>query len=122
MPTLHALGSTYIEGDDGRPMGGAASQRRLLALLVLLAAAGDEGLTRDRILGVLWAESEPERARHALTQTLYHARRALGHDDLFVTGGSTVRLDRTRLTSDLAEFREALAAGAPERAVALWRG
>jgi DNA-binding SARP family transcriptional activator/tetratricopeptide (TPR) repeat protein/TolB-like protein len=121
MPRLLALGSTFIAGPDGAPLAGAASQRRLLGLLTLLAVAGDEGLTRDRILGILWPDSEPERARHALTQTLYHARRALDADDLFITGGGTVRLNRARLGSDVADFEAALAARERERAVELYR-
>ena len=49
----------------------------VLTLLSLLAVAGDGGLSRDKIIGLLWSETDAERARHSLTQTLYAARRAL---------------------------------------------
>lgn len=121
MLKLHTLGSVFVAREDGRPLNGAAGQRRLLALLTLLSAAGDAGLSRDKILGLLWPDGDPERARHALTQSLYHARRALGCDDLFLAA-TDVRLNPERLTSDLQELDAALAAGDMERAVALYAG
>lgn len=45
---------------------GVATQRRRLGLLALLAAAGERGLTRDKLLAYLWPESPPENARHSL--------------------------------------------------------
>ncbi len=51
-------------------------QRRRLALLALLAAAGERGLTREKVLAYLWSESPAENARHALEQLLYSMRRA----------------------------------------------
>jgi DNA-binding SARP family transcriptional activator/TolB-like protein len=117
---LQTLGSVFIAA-DGQPLGGAASQRRTLALLAALAIAGEGGLSRDKIVGLLWPETDPERARHSLTQALYAARRALEADDLF-TVNADVRLNRQRLVCDVNELETALDAGDLERAVALYTG
>ena len=110
-----------MAGDSGEALTGAAAQRRTLALLAALAVAGEGGLSRDKIVGLLWPESDAERARHSLTQALYAARRALGADDLFVVNAD-VRLNRQRIGSDVSEFEAALDAGDLDRAVALYEG
>lgn len=106
---------------DGAPAEGAGGQRRRAALLALLAAAGDRGLARDKVLAILWPESDPERARKNLAQAVYALRRDLGADDL-ITGTTDLRLNPDHITSDLAEFRAAVAAGRLEQAVALHDG
>jgi hypothetical protein len=63
---LRTLGGVCLEGADG-PLGGAATQHRRLALLALIAASGDLGVSRDRLIAVLWPESEPAKARQVLT-------------------------------------------------------
>ena len=57
---LRAFGGMWIEhpGADS----GAKPRPRPLALLAILAVAGAKGTTRDRILGVLWPDTEEERA------------------------------------------------------------
>ena len=118
---LHTLGSVYLAGGDGAPLTGAAAQRRLLALLALLATAGSGGISRDRILGILWSESDIERARGALAQALYHARRTLGEDELIV-GRDDLRLNRERIGADVWALEEAITAGDLERAAGLYEG
>jgi len=118
---LQTLGSVFIAADSGQPLGGAASQRRTLALLAALAIAGEGGLSRDKIVGLLWPETDSERARHSLTQALYAARRALEADDLFLVNAD-VRLNRQRLVCDVNELEAALDSGDLERAVALYTG
>ena len=105
----------------GEPLGGAAAQRRLLALLAILGVSGPGGVSRDRILGLLWAENEAERARGALAQALYHARRSLDCDDL-ILGRDNLRLNPERIRVDAAELQEAIAGGALERAAELYAG
>ena len=108
-------------GDDGVPLAGAATQRRTLALLAVLAVAADRGLSRDKLLGLLWPESDVERARHSLTQALYAARRALQVDDLFVAG-TDIRLNPERISSDVRELDQAFDVGDLERGVAMYAG
>ncbi|MEO8199734.1 MAG: hypothetical protein ABI679_04350, partial [Gemmatimonadota bacterium] len=68
MYRLNTLGGLSLSGPAG-PITGPAVQPRRLGLLTLLAAAGVQGLSRDKLLGLLWPESEPDRARHALDQS-----------------------------------------------------
>ena len=100
---------------------GAATQRRRLALLVLLAAAGERGLSRDKLLGFLWAESDEARARHALNQLLYVQRQDFEADRLF-HGKKTLRLNATMIWTDLAALDSALADQDVDRVAELYRG
>jgi DNA-binding SARP family transcriptional activator len=119
---LHTFGGVHVSDGSGQPLSGAATQRRLLALLSVLAASGDAGLSRDKLVGLLWPDVDPERARHSLTQSLYSARRALRDDALFDVTPASVRLEATHITSDVAEFQQALDRNELERAVELYEG
>lgn len=121
MIRLQTLGGAAIFEADGAPALGAASHRRTLGLLSVLAVAGDTGASRDKLVGILWPDAAPRRARHSLTQALYAARRALGCDDLFVAG-EDVRLNPDRIGSDVAELEAALRAGDDAAAAVLYRG
>lgn len=107
--------------EAGVPLDRFTTQRRLVALLALLVAAGDAGLTRDKLVGLLWPDDPSDRARHSLTQALYAARKASGIDDLF-TVSETIRLNLEYVDVDAREFETAIAAGDVERASELYRG
>jgi len=96
------------------------AQRRRLALLTLLAVGGERGLTRDKLVAYLWPESPSDNARHALEQLLYALRRQLG--DSALLGPDPLRLNPEIITSDVAEFGQAIGRGAPAEAVGLYRG
>lgn len=117
MLRLTAFGTPQVHR-DGEPLGGAASQRRVLALVSLLAVAGQRGLSRDTVLGILWSEGDPDKARQALTQSLYHTRRALRQEDL-IEADAELRLNAAVISSDVAEFEEACSRGDFARAVEL---
>jgi DNA-binding SARP family transcriptional activator/tetratricopeptide (TPR) repeat protein len=101
---LTTFGGLSIDGDPA-PAGDVRPRR--LALLAILAAAGAKGISREQVLSILWSESEPERARHSLSQTLYSLRRDLGVEVVLVT--PNLRLDPSKITSDVNDFR--IAAG-----------
>ena len=122
MIRLHTFGGARLADDSGRPLGGAATQRRTLALLAVLAVAGPAGLSRDKLIGLLWPESEEERARHSLTQALYAARRALDRDDLFAMRSSTIGLNFERLECDVREFESSIERDDLEAAVSVYAG
>jgi DNA-binding SARP family transcriptional activator/tetratricopeptide (TPR) repeat protein len=107
--------------DAGVPVTGAASQRSRLALLSVLAASGAAGISRDKLLALLWPESDEERARHALKQGVYALRRDLGNENA-VVGTATLSLDPAVIPSDVREFDEALARGDDLAAVSLYAG
>src|SRR5262245_25953612 len=111
-------GLTLARGTED--LTGAATQRRRLALLVLLAVAGSAGMSRDKLLAYLWPESDLERARHVLNQLLYAQRQQVG-DDLFL-GRKTLRLNWGLITSDVGEFERALDAGDLATAAGLYAG
>jgi TolB-like protein len=117
---LKTLGAVILQGDAG-PLGGAAAQRKSLALLALLAPAGERGVSRDKIIAYLWPDVDGERAGHRLTQVLYALRRELDLDDLFV-GSADLRLNPSLLSSDACEFRVARQAGNLACAVSLYAG
>ena len=107
-------------GSDAGDVGGAAQQRRRLALLAVLAVAGRRGITRDKLLGLLWPESDESRGRSALSQALYALRKDTGSEDL-VQGNEALWLDPAAITSDVADFDAAVAAGEHEQAATLYR-
>ncbi len=117
---LCTFGSVYLSR-DGAILTGPAGQRRLLAILTILASVGDRGMSRDKLLGLLWAEGEPEKSRHALTQSLYHIRKALGVERIFLSG-TDLRIDAAVLSSDVGEFQRAVTDGRHADAVSVYRG
>src|SRR5678815_4386282 len=117
---LATLGGLRLDGGAG-PLVGAATRRRPLALLALIAAAGPRGMTRERLIGLLWSDRDEAQARHVLAQSLYALRKDLGADELLLNGGA-LRLNPAVVTSDVQEFTAALDAGDRERAIALYHG
>jgi len=117
---LATFGGLRLEGGQG-PLKGAATQRRPLALMALLAGASERGLSRDKIAAYLWPDSEDERARGSLKQTLYVLRRDLGADEL-VLGSAVLRLNPEVIACDCWDFDAALTRGDRAAAVALYAG
>src|SRR5579884_1311476 len=115
---LRTFGSVYLS-KDGALLSGAAAQKRLLAVLTVLATVGERGITRDKLLALLWSEGDPDRSRHALTQSLYHIRKALGAERIFLSG-SDLRINPDVLASDVEDFQRALRDGRLEDAAAVY--
>ncbi len=116
---LRTLGGLALEND--RAVAGAGAQRGRLAILAVLAVAGDAGVSRDRLLGLLWTDRDEERARAALNQALYALRRDVGEQELTL-GTTELRLNPKVVTSDVAAFDAALRDGNLEEAVASYGG
>ncbi|MEO8451423.1 MAG: BTAD domain-containing putative transcriptional regulator, partial [Gemmatimonadota bacterium] len=119
MLRLRTFGGLWME--SSKEVADARPRPRRLALLAILAAAGNKGMSRERLLGILWPDSEPDRARHALSQTLYSLRRDVGAD-IVVATAQDLRLDPTQISSDLADCRAAIRAEDWNRAAELYRG
>jgi TolB-like protein len=120
MLQLQTLGNLSV-GNESGPCGGAAAQRKSLALLALLAAAGSRGISRDKIVSRLWPEAPAAKATHRLTQLLYGLRRELGADALFL-GTAELRLNPAIIATDIGELTAALETGDFTRAVAAYGG
>jgi len=117
---LITLGGLNVER-DGVPMPTMAAQRKALALLAIVAASGPTGVPRDRLMALLWPESDSDKARGALKQMLHSLRRQLGPDDV-LSGTASLALDPQHIDSDIAAFTVARRTRRPEVAVALYAG
>jgi DNA-binding SARP family transcriptional activator len=109
MLTIRLLGGASIEGPEG-PLTGRVAQRARLGVLAVLAIAHPRSVRRDRLLATLWPESDTDRARHLLRDSVYRLREALG-DDALVAAADEIRLDAAHVRCDLWEFEDALARG-----------
>jgi DNA-binding SARP family transcriptional activator/TolB-like protein len=116
---LDLLGGLRLRSGDVLDGGGV--QRKRLALLAIVARAGARGVSRERLLALLWPDQSPEEARHALTVALSALRRALPEGAL-VPLPLGVALDAERVAIDVVEFEAALARGDREAAVACYGG
>ena len=120
MLRLLTLGGAAVVNESGDDVSSSAAQRRTIALLSILAVAGPAGVSRERLVALLWPDAELDRGRHALTQALYASRRSLACDDLFAVDGD-IKLRSERMTSDVGDL-ERLLAHDVEAAVSLFKG
>jgi TolB-like protein/DNA-binding SARP family transcriptional activator len=100
---------------------GRVAQRRRLAVLALLAMSRRQSLAREKLAAMLWPESDGDRARHLLSDTVYVINRALG-GEVIVAAGDELRLRGDRLRCDAREFEDAVERGARAEAVRLYAG
>ena len=82
MILLRLLGGLAVARADAPP-DSAVPRRRALALLALVAAPAPEPITRDKLLALLWPESDSTRAGNSLRQAIFSLRRDLS-EDLFL--------------------------------------
>jgi DNA-binding SARP family transcriptional activator len=113
------LGGLSIE--NAGLIGGATGNRRPLALLALLAVAGRRGLSRDKIVALLWPESDAEHGRNSLSQVMSLLRRELASDDV-LRGTAELRVNADVLACDVIEFEQHIAADDLEAATELYTG
>jgi DNA-binding SARP family transcriptional activator len=118
MLRLLTFGGLALERIDGSSPPRVRPQR--LAILAVLATAGDRGVSRERLSALFWPDADDERARHSLRQALYALRQELGTEVL--QPDAILTLDRAILTSDISEFRAALATSNRTRAASLASG
>lgn len=119
MLRLLTFGGLVIEGEGGVPA--ARLRRPWLAMLAVIAATGERGVPRERLIALFWPDSDEEKARHSARQVLYGLRQELGRE-VVRSVGTVLSLDPSTITSDVSDFRAALAAGDRALAVAMARG
>ena len=119
-PTIVTLGSASLSASS--PAGELASigPGKPLAVLVYLTASPGRAASRDHLIDLLWADAEPEAARHGVRQTVWFLRRKLGADAITATR-ELVRLTAD-IESDRDRFLEAIETQAYADAVAIYRG
>ena len=121
MIRINTLGCLSVRGDNGSPLAGAAAQPRRMAILALLARAGERGVSRDKVLALLWPDADSERGSRTLAQALYALRKDLVAEDA-ITGSKELRFDPALVNSDVGEFASAVARGDDARATELYAG
>jgi len=127
------LGPLEVRADGHTVALGGARPRAVFAVLALNA---NQPVSAERLALSLWGEDVPPSAVKTVQVYVARLRKALGDPDLLVTtpAGYTLRvrpgeLDAERFERQVADGREALAAGAAQAAAAafrealdLWRG
>jgi hypothetical protein len=96
---LHALGAPDLRAPDGHRIGSVLSQPKRVALLTYLAVA-PAPVARATVVETFWPDSDDARARNALSQALFHLRRALGEDVVESVEGDRLWISPERLWCD----------------------
>lgn len=120
MHVLRFLGEVNV----GLPPGAAErclSRPLSVSILAYLAAADRGGVTRDRLVALLWEHSDRSHARHSLSNQLHVLRKVLGSDGI-LTSGDFVRLNPEVVSADVTEFKRALCTENLRRAADLYSG
>ena len=121
-PLLHlrALGGFSLER-GGETIASNSEARARHALLSVLAVAGERGVSRERLMGLFWPESDADRARATLKQSLYLLRRELDAPEL-THGKGVLCLNAEVIETDLARFASAVQGHDLAAAVGVYRG
>ena len=114
---LITFGGLHVVSDTGE-LDWLLAQHARAALLVYLAV--ERRVSRESLIAFFWPESDAENARHALRQSLYHLRKAVGAEwvdsrahELVVTGD---------VDTDANAFTESIERSDVGSAVDLYRG
>jgi len=109
---LQVFGRFRLASPDGTEV--VLVSKKGQALVAMLALAGDGGVTRERLIGILWADRGENQARSSLRQALTAIRKALsanGGGGLLRSDDSEVWLDPTLYASDAARLQALAQAG-----------
>jgi DNA-binding SARP family transcriptional activator len=129
------LGPLEVRAGEGWTKIGAAKQRSVLATLLLRPG---EPVSTDVLIDEVWPEKPPAKAANLVSVYVHHLRKLIGdaNGQVIVTRAPGYQLvlgpgelDADRFAALVADGRQALGEGAPERAVdllgealGLWRG
>jgi DNA-binding SARP family transcriptional activator len=121
MIKLWIFGSIDLRGDDGAALHALLTQQHATALLAYMAAARSETFfRRDRLVGMLWPESDQGSARTNLRKALYQIRDAIGKEALVARGDEEIALTPGVVWCDVADFEDAFRNKYLERALELY--
>jgi len=118
---IQTFGCLSVRGGDGASLAGAAAQPRRMAILALLARAGERGVSREKVLALLWPDADDERGSRTLSQALYALRKDLIAEDA-IGGAKELHFDPALVTTDVSEFAAAVSRGDDARAAELYAG
>ena len=112
MIEFRVLGRVELRDGDRGQLDSILAQPKRLAILTYLCLAGRGGFVRrDELVALFWPESDSERARAALNQSLYVLRRALGPEVIAGRGAEEVGVAGPELACDAALFLDRLDEG-----------
>ena len=120
MQRIRLLGGIQIDGPDG-VITGRAVQRARLAVLAVLATSRTNAVSRERLMALLWPESQSDRAHALLRDAIYRLRASLAQPAVIATSAE-LRLDPAHISCDVWDFEDAVARGDVERADGLYQG
>lgn len=108
---LSLFGGFRAEAEGGVPV--VLRNRKDQALLAHLVLCAGRPVARDRIIGLLWANSDQSAARHSLRQSLTTLRKVVAtpSEERLVTGTDTVTLAPGSLAVDVLRFHASIARG-----------
>ncbi len=120
---IQLLGRLSIAAEN---VGEFALPRKNKVMLAALALAGPGGLSREKLVDLLWGDRDDKRAHASLRQALAATRKALGpYRDCLRAEPEQIRIDGAMTELDTRDF-EALASsevpGDRDRALALYQG
>jgi DNA-binding SARP family transcriptional activator/TolB-like protein len=120
---LQTLGSIRLDAPAVPTASSVAAQPKRFALLTWLALARPRGpQRRDTLLALFWPETDQERGRQVLRQTLYLLRQSLGRDVIVSRGDEELSIDAAQLSVDADRFEQAIADGRLDEALDLYGG
>ncbi len=120
---LQVLGALRLQDAAGEEI--RITSRKARALLAYLAIRAGATHSRQQLSAMLWEEADEELARTSLRQVLTVLRKAMRVRAALRVDAESVALDTTVVVTDLAAFRDALAAGTRasfQDAIARYRG
>ncbi len=118
MYQLHCMGEAAVRGPSGELV--HFRSRKHFALLTYLALNAERAHRRERLVNLLWSDSEAAKARHSLSQALYAVRQLL--NGAVHIEGEDLELKSDGLQVDAIELERLLQSGDPEAAADLYRG
>lgn len=122
MIELRCLGSIDLRSPERGPATRVIAQPKRYALLAYLVLANPRGFhRRDTLIALFWPESDDEHARSGLRISLSFLRRELG-DDVIITRGDDVAVNKQAVRCDVDEFESALQAGDLQKGLSLYQG
>lgn len=123
MLELHMFGGICLSEEGSWDPHPLLSHPKCLALLGFLAAARPRGChRRDKLLALLWPESDEKHARGSLRKTLFLIRKEVGDDSLQGCGCEDVGVNFEEVWCDVVAFRSAIEEGELERALKHYGG
>ena len=123
MIELRTLGALELTSADRMAAESVLAQPRRAALLCYLALALPRGFhRRDTLSAFFWPEHNADQARHALRQSVYFLRRALGAKTILSRGDEELAVAPEQLCCDVWALDAAVDQGRPADALALYRG